>query len=57
MLLLILGVLLWSFAHLFKRLAPAKRAELGEPFKGAVALALLVSIVLMVIGYRMADDG
>lgn len=55
MVLLILGVLLWSGAHLFKRLAPERRAAFGEPFKGAVALALVASIVLMVIGYRMAD--
>lgn len=56
MLLLILGVLLWAAAHLFKRLAPAKRAEMGEKAKGPIALALLASIVLMVIGYRMADS-
>ncbi len=55
MTLLILGVLLWAFAHLFKRLAPDARARMGEAAKGAVALALLASIVLMVIGYRMAD--
>lgn len=55
MILLILGVLLWSFAHLFKRLAPAARARMGDPGKGAVALALVVSIVLMVIGYRGAE--
>jgi uncharacterized membrane protein len=55
MLLLILGVLLWAAAHLFKRLAPAKRAEMGDKAKGMVALALLASIVLMVIGFRMAD--
>jgi len=53
---LILGVLLWSGAHLFKRLAPEARATLGdEKGKGIMALLLLGSIVLMVIGYRMAD--
>lgn len=52
---LILGVLLWSFAHLFKRLAPDARAKMGEKAKGPVALALLAGIVLMVIGFRMAD--
>ena len=55
MTLLILGVLLWSAAHLFKRIAPAARARLGDPGKGLVALALVVSIVLMVIGYRGAE--
>lgn len=55
MTLLILGVLLWSAAHLFKRLAPAARARMGDPAKGMVALALAVSVVLMVIGYRGAE--
>lgn len=55
MTLLILGVALWSAAHLFKRLVPGLRASLGEPGKGIVAVALVISIVLMVIGYRAAD--
>lgn len=55
MTLLILGVLLWSAAHLFKRLAPAARARMGDAAKGMVALALAVSVVLMVIGYRGAE--
>lgn len=54
-LILILGVALWAGAHFFKRLAPEKRAEMGEAGKGVVAVALLISIVLMVIGYRMAE--
>lgn len=52
---LILGVALWAGAHLFKRLAPARRAAMGDSGKGVVALALLASIVLMVLGYRWAD--
>ena len=55
MTLLIIGVALWSAAHLFKRLAPARRAALGAPGQGYVAGALLVSVVLMVLGYRGAD--
>ena len=55
MMLLILGLLLWSLAHLFKRLAPAKRARLGEPGKGLVTLLVLGAVVLMVLGYRRAD--
>ncbi|MEO0401239.1 MAG: NnrU family protein [Pseudomonadota bacterium] len=46
------GVAIWWGAHLFKRVAPARRAALGDPAKGMVAGALAVSIVLMVIGYR-----
>lgn len=52
---LILGVALWWGAHLFKRLAPARRARLGDGGRGLVAGALLISVVLMVIGYRAAD--
>ena len=54
MLLLIVGLLLWSLAHLFKRLTPEARASLGDRGKGLVALAILVSVVLMWIGYRHA---
>jgi uncharacterized membrane protein len=54
MTLLILGILLWVGAHLFKRLAPEPRARMGDKGKGLVALVLVVSLVLMVIGYRGA---
>lgn len=54
-LILTLGVVLWSVAHLWKRLAPDHRAGFGEKGKGLAALALLASIVLMVLGWRMAD--
>ena len=52
---LILGVALWWGAHLFKRVMPARRAALGNSGKGIVAVALVVSIVLMVLGYRAVD--
>jgi uncharacterized membrane protein len=52
MTLIILGLLLWWGAHLFKRLAPARRAALGDPGKGLVAVGVLAGVVLMVIGYR-----
>lgn len=54
-LILSVGVALWSGAHLFKRLAPARRSAMGEKGKGLVALALLASVVLMVIGYGQAE--
>ena len=54
MTLLILGILLWVGAHLFKRVAPDARASMGDKGKGLVAMVLLVSLVLMVIGYRGA---
>lgn len=55
MLILIFGVALWWAAHLFKRLLPKQRNAIGEKGKGIVALALLVSVVLMIIGYRISD--
>lgn len=55
MLLLILGVALWWGAHLFKRVAPGLRQPMGDKGKGMVALALALSILCMIFGYRMAD--
>ena len=52
---LILGVAIWWGAHFFKRIAPDARAKMGDPGKGVIALLLVVSVVLMVIGYRQAD--
>ena len=56
MTLLILGVLIWSVAHLFKRVAPDARAKLqdrmGDASRGLFAVTLLLSIVLMTIGYQ-----
>ena len=55
---LIAGLMLWSIAHFFKRLAPNLRAsmtaKMGNGSKGVMALLILASIVLMVIGYRAA---
>ena len=50
---LILGVALWWAAHLFKRVAPERRAEMGDKGRGPVALAIFASVVLMVIGYKL----
>ena len=55
MTLLIAGLILWTAAHYFKRLMPAQRAALGNTGKGIVAVALVVSVVFMVMGYRGAD--
>ena len=52
---LILGLALWCGGHFFKRLAPEARARMGDKGKGVIALVLLASVVLMVIGYRMSD--
>lgn len=53
-LLLLLGLAVWTGAHVFKRMAPDRRASMGDAGKGLVAVLLLASIVLMVIGYRSA---
>ena len=55
MFLLTLGVLIWSAAHLFGRLAPDLRARMGIKSKGALWAVGLVATVLMVVGYRSAD--
>ena len=55
MALLILGVALWILAHLFKRIAPDARASLGSSGKGIVTAALIAALILIILGYRMAD--
>ncbi len=52
MFLILLGLILWSAAHFFKRALPTQRAAMGNTGKGLVAVASIVAIVLMVIGYR-----
>jgi len=52
---LILGLLLWAGAHMFKRFAPRARAGMGERGKAMVAGLSLMGIVLMVLGFRAAD--
>jgi len=54
-LMLIVGIALWWLAHLFKRLAPDLRASLGGLGKPGIAVVLLLSVVLMVIGYGGID--
>lgn len=53
---LFLGLALWVGAHLFKRVAPGPRAALqdrmGDASKALFAVVLVISVVLMVIGYR-----
>lgn len=55
MLILILGVALWWAAHLWKRVAPDHRARFGDKGKGIVTGLLVLSVILMVIGYRGTD--
>ncbi|MCQ0970300.1 NnrU family protein [Paracoccus sp. TK19116] len=55
MLILILGVALWWAPHLWKRIAPDHRAQFGDKGKGIVTGLLVVSVLLMIWGYRVAD--
>jgi uncharacterized membrane protein len=57
MAMLITGVLLWSLVHLMKSVTPSLRGSIqsavGEgPHKGLVTLLLLVSLGLMIFGWR-----
>ncbi|MEE9426884.1 MAG: NnrU family protein [Paracoccaceae bacterium] len=54
MTLLIAGLVLWTAAHYFKRVTPGVRASMGNAGKGVVAVLILASVVMMVIGYRAA---
>lgn len=56
---LVLGVLLWSAAHLLPSAGATLRARciagLGEgPYKGLFALTIVASVALMVLGWRSA---
>lgn len=55
MTLLTLGVILWAAAHFFKRLAPGVRGPMGDKGKGLVAVAIMISLLMMIFGYRGAE--
>lgn len=54
---LILGVVLWWAAHLYKRLGPTRGLPSPHPARerGMVSLALVVAVGLMVWGFRSAE--
>ncbi len=59
MTLLILGLVVWTAAHLFKPALPAARESLAQkvgagPAKGIMALLIALGLVLIVVGYRRA---
>ena len=55
MLWLILGVILWVDGHLWRRVFPGLSERLGKMAYPASAITIIVSVVLMVIGYRSAS--
>jgi uncharacterized membrane protein len=59
MTLLVLGLILWTLVHVFKRVAPGARAAMDRamgagPARGVIAALLLLATVLMVVGFRRA---
>ncbi|MCK0150559.1 NnrU family protein [Marivita sp. S6314] len=52
---LVLGLLIWMGAHFFKRVAPEQRAAMGDKGKGLVTVLLVVSLGLMIWGYRASE--
>lgn len=55
MLILTLGVALWAFSHLMKRVTPNFRAGLGDARGKLIVTGLtVVSLGLMIVGYRSA---
>ena len=47
---------MWVGAHFFKRVLPKQREALGNWGRPLVAVVIVVSIVLMIMGYREAED-
>lgn len=59
MTLLVLGLVIWSAAHLFKAAMPDARAALAArlgdgPSKGVMALFIAAGLVLVIIGFKQA---
>ncbi|WP_099827228.1 NnrU family protein [Oceaniglobus indicus] len=55
MILIVLGLALWAGSHLWKRMSPQTRAGMGDKGRLIVAVASVIAIVLMTIGYRGAE--
>ena len=56
MALILLGLILWTWPHVMKEYTPGLRAGMSEgTAKGVVAVAAVLAIVLMVLGYRSAE--
>ncbi|MEM7259008.1 MAG: NnrU family protein [Pseudomonadota bacterium] len=59
MLLIIIGLIIWVAAHLLRSCAKGFRESLQQKFgngsKGIIGVVILVSLILMIIGYRSAE--
>jgi uncharacterized membrane protein len=60
MILLVVGLMLFVAAHLFKRMVPAAHADMaarmGTKSKSYFAILILVSVALIILGYRGVYD-
>lgn len=59
---LVLGLLLWSFAHLFVAVMPAQRQQLSDrlgvvPYRGLFSLVIVGALVLIVMGWKQFPAG
>ena len=53
---LVIGVVLWAYSHLMKRLTPGIRAGLGDRAgKGVAAVLALLAVGAMIYGYKQAE--
>ncbi|MBC6407688.1 MAG: hypothetical protein GDA40_05955, partial [Rhodobacteraceae bacterium] len=52
---IIAGLVLWVGAHVFKRVAPQKRAAMGSRGMNVVSLTIAAGVLCMVLGYRAAE--
>lgn len=52
---LLVGLLLWSAGHFFKRVAPKTRAKMGTKAMVPISLTLVLAIVLLYWGYSSMD--
>ncbi len=55
MIFLIAGMVIWWGAHLCKRLAPGLHAQLGDKSRGIIAVLVVLSVGLMIYGYRVSE--
>lgn len=55
MTLMILGLAFWVLAHVFKRVMPEQRAQMGNAGRAIVTVAILGGLALIILGYRSAD--
>lgn len=56
MILIVVGLLIWSFAHFFRRLDPPRRLALGTSGKGMVAGFIGFGLLLIIVGYRLSPE-